>query len=346
MKFKYWTKSTLKISILLFLILLIINYIVNPNMKFDNKSLKNNYFSTIEYAKKLKIKLSDDKYTLIFGTSRSALVSNDTLNSEVLNIGVIYGSPHSVYTFLSSLTKKEISNIKEIYYLVDLHTLNSNSKFVKNDDFMSDDSFIQSIKNLISINFQDLYRIYLKLKFTLFGSEYIVHENGYSVKKDSDIMALPKFNVSTDQKYDDSALEKLKIINDFCIKNNLKITYYTATFIDEWLSKQVDPNIIIERWSKILDLGIKGFYGLWYIPEVSSINKEGKYNFSDYSHMNYNTLKYVYENYILNENKKYYIENKEELIKTITDIDNKIGGFEKYNLINAYNIQKVNNEQK
>ena len=60
--------------------------------------------------------------------------------------------------------------------------------------------------------------------------------------------------------------------------------------------------------------------------------------------MNYNTLKYVYENYILNENKKYYIVNKEELIKTITDIDNKIGGFEKYNLINPYNIQKVNNE--
>lgn len=69
-----------------------------------------------------KERLQQAPYTLVFGTSRSHLFSDDLLGESVLNLHAVYGWPISVRTFLYSLTPDHTRHIRRIIYLLDFHT--------------------------------------------------------------------------------------------------------------------------------------------------------------------------------------------------------------------------------
>ncbi len=81
------------------------------------KSFSASPLSTQSFADRLR----HGRYALIFGTSRSSLISSRHFHGEALNFHALYGHPRSVSEFLRSLGPQQIENITEIFYLLDLH---------------------------------------------------------------------------------------------------------------------------------------------------------------------------------------------------------------------------------
>ena len=104
----------------------------------------------------------------------------------------------------------------------------------------------------------------------------------------------------------------IKKINQFCIQKGIKITYITPTFPDEILYK-TNLDLEKEMLLKLLDVGIKEFYALYWVDNVSNLKQKDYYlSFFDHGHMNYNAIDSVMNN-IVGKNNIYRIKNSKDL---------------------------------
>ena len=92
--------------------MILINFICNKkiyNILFNKNSKV--YFSDSINTSILAKKLETEKYSIIFGTSRSHQLQYDDSGINILNFsGSLYGNSLNVLDFLNQLNKKQISN--------------------------------------------------------------------------------------------------------------------------------------------------------------------------------------------------------------------------------------------
>jgi len=324
MKPKQWNFNLILFFFIIYSITILIYYIVNPYQIFEYSITKKKFFySQNEYPIKLFNKLKTKKYSLLFGTSRSQRVQTDGTNTPILNLASLYGNPLSVLDFLHQLNQKQIKNIDKIYYLVDDHCLNGYDTTDEHSHYKKI-NFHKSLKiydltNLLEINQDKIARIIDDIKYNFFKQNtYVLTENG-AMNRVND---LEYYNVpdiyktkSTRQYYEEDGLNALIEVNNFCIKNNLTISYYTPTHFDKY-DKLMNPKIIYKKWSYLLDNGIDSFYALWYIDDISNLIKDNHYvAFSDkHSHMNNFYVHKVFIDNVVKDSRQYKVSNKKELI--------------------------------
>lgn len=106
----------------------LIVYLVDPYGEFNHPLWKMRTFkSTPLVTLSLSASLREGPYSLVFGTSHSAIIQPKYFNGKALNFHALYGNPRSVADFLDSLDPRQINNIREIFYLLDIHVYGSNT---------------------------------------------------------------------------------------------------------------------------------------------------------------------------------------------------------------------------
>lgn len=313
---KKWIKYWLYILLIL-PVIYAINYIVNPSQVFDHNILSN---YKLRYYPENSIQkyemLRNGKYSLVFGTSRSHLISSKMINSPMLNLHSIYGNPFSVMTFLSQLSDKQISNVKEIFYLIDLHAFND--KKIKDKINFKDYSHLKyTVKNLHKINIVDLYEN-IKINNTKNNLGYINQEGSQvyvNSKQSYHINELKNINKIDNQEYSQQDIEEIGRVDKFCKKNNIKITYFTPTFDIPSLLK-LDLEKEKNKLKDILNQGIDSIQVLYYIDSISNLEKDNRYlGFARFAHLNYFYQNIIVDKYILKDSDFYKVYNMDDLDK-------------------------------
>ena len=101
-------------------------------------------------------KLNDEKYSIIFGSSRIQQVSSSIVKENLLNLNYIYARPDAIYDFLKKLDQNHWENIERIYVSLDLHSLTTEKYFVNVEEIFIEtpklEFLLQTIKESISFN--------------------------------------------------------------------------------------------------------------------------------------------------------------------------------------------------
>lgn len=273
-------------------------------------------------------KLESEKFSLVFGTSRSHQIQYDNSEINILNLsGSLYGNSLNVLNFLKQLNEKQISNIVSIYYLVDDHILNG---YDKNDPYSKykEQDYSQNIHLLkvgffLSLNINKIKNLLKAVKYNILNdSGYYINTTGSMVRehKNENSNIPNEFKImSTSQFYTEEGIEGLIKVNYFIEKNNIPIKYFTSTHMMQY-AELFNTNIMYEVWSQLFDGGIKEFYALWYINGISDYIKDDKYvAFKDLAHLNEYYKHQVFIENVVNNNPKYLIKNKIELNTYIND---------------------------
>ena len=219
----FFSAIVISISMYLFSIL------IDPFGESQTKEQKLKIFasSVLTIDRYLK-QLSEKKYTLIFGTSRSNLISSEQFGGPVLNLHVVYGNPYSVSGFLERLEGGHLKNVSEIYYLLDFFTFDGVERAHKKIEYKSLlDRFMYRFSNLgnyfwvaistVKSNLISDYSYYI----TIDGSRKNVADS----EREPEFRLIHGLELYTNITFD--ALEQLGMIEKFCKRNNLKITYFT-----------------------------------------------------------------------------------------------------------------------
>lgn len=294
-------------------------FIINPMFKFNNNFMPNNKIGySPEFSKFSFNKLKKNKLNLVFGTSRSHYIDSEILEKLTLNLHSVYGNPIAVYNFLTQLNRKQIQNINQIYYLVDVHILtNQDKKFLIDYDKIDLSSYFLT-------SFQELKNIYKSFNISYYMTDFGTPKN---IKKDLSVhpKEVPKSILKVNNQK--VAIKKLIQIQKFCKKNNIEIVFFTPTLPKETL-KLLDINKLFNTWKLILNSGLENVFQLWWVDNVSElIDQNGRYlAFRDMSHLNYNYQKNIVQRILIKKeyNQIYYIENQKDLKKYFNELKKKI----------------------
>ena len=294
-------------------------YIVNPEFYYDNNlMIKNKIGYDSSFIKKLREKLNEKNYSLIFGTSRSHTLQKNIIGEDTLNMHAIYGNPYSVYEFLTNLNRNQLENINKIYYTVDLHTFNGKDSYKYIDYSNAENKSIIKVLNI---------KDFLAIHASFFSDGYISELGHKILDSDKSISVnFHKYDKShLPQKFTEDAIAVFKKIVSFSRLNKIPLVITTPSFSADML-KHIDMKLLYSKWKKILATGLEGFYALWYVDGVSNQIIDNKYvAFYDTTHMNYKFQKKIFEEFVLNDNKKYFIKNEFDLNNLIREIKTKIG---------------------
>ncbi|KIL97737.1 hypothetical protein CCC_00798 [Paramagnetospirillum magnetotacticum MS-1] len=83
---------------------------------------KPRYAVRVLTARRLAAKLEEGPYDIVFGTSRSAMLSRDATDRPTLNFYPVYGNPRMVMDVLEHLGPRQAGHVGTIYYALDLPT--------------------------------------------------------------------------------------------------------------------------------------------------------------------------------------------------------------------------------
>ena len=285
MLFRKFFKSTLITIPTIFLILLSVYFFSNlvNEKKIIIKNWKSNKMS-INQVKIILNKLNSKKGILLFGTSRTNLVSSEILRTNIYNMHFIYSHPKDVGLFLEKLNTKQIDNIDKIYFLIDYHTLEK--KYLRENDinvYFEKQTNLQwalnKLKNL------DHKKIFESLNFIFNGLignyDYYVNEEG-SVISNKEI----KWDGGSPTKkehFNEYKFENyfyLNRIENFAKQNNIEIIFFTPIYPAKFFDKfEIKLDYFLRKILSNID-------NLYFFMYEKSISNNQEY-FIDESHLNY-----------------------------------------------------------
>ena len=319
MPYKKWVILLITTSIFVYGLLFLFYIIIDPDQIFNTHITKYKFGYTKYYSKHQYQKLKEKKYTLVFGTSRSQCLSSRALDINILNFHNIYGEPGDILNFLEQLDNQQIRHINHIYYLVSLTTMRDETSTLDYRKYDIWDKLNEAFP-LSNLSFKYLLRDIVNniRKNTIYyyvdddGSQFLYNKNKHTVLNER-IMQEKNWHLK-----DTNSIDTLLKLDHFCKENNIKITYYTPTYSDKYI---IRLDQIEYLWKRLLDGGIEGFYGLYYIDKVSNnIQKNHYVYFSDSSHLNYTMMNNIFEKIVMDKNTTYFIKNKEELKEYLNKI--------------------------
>ena len=245
MTYKGYVKLVLITSVSIYATLFILaKIIIDPYNEFNLLKLPIN---KIKYSISTKVtpyllsnKLLQDKYNLVFGTSRSSLIDSALLNTNTLNLSSgVYGNPTDIYHFLSNLSKQKLDNINTIYYLVDYHVFNTKQSYYENFSYPNT-LFLRIISSLKTFHVNDIESAYLTVKYNLKNyknykiSEYgnIIHDKLYLPTKKKNFV---NFVYTEPLTFSTKSFHDLKRLNEFCMKHQIPIIYFNLPIYSKYL---------------------------------------------------------------------------------------------------------------
>ena len=326
MKTTKWLQFLLLYCILILLCLGIFNFIIDPyqNNNYFSSNINKLKFFTSKNAINSHIKdLNYNKYTLVFGTSRSLRVTPDIINDKIITLNYVYGNPYCVNEFLLTLNDRQISNINRVIYNLSNHVFGE--KVCSEDLNINNYSFIDyfNLKTLensfrtIYFNLTNKYYNSVSNYGYVFDNENIKYFSPIKLSNrsyQSQLKLLKKTNLSID-----SSFKELNRVDAFMKKNSIDILYYTDMTTDYYFSLLHLEDIIL--FNKRISENVDEFYAFNYIENFSD-------NYNNFSNASHATSKGMNEIFHLYTNKKYLI-NK-----------NTINSYINF-LIDKHNLSKV-----
>lgn len=294
----------------------ILYIIVNPEQKFDSSITKLKFFYTKEYSKKQFEYLKENKCMLVFGTSQTHMISSEMVGNKVLNFHNLYGEADDILNFLHQLNKKQLGNITNVIFLIDLR-----AGAVRRDSDLIDYNNSFSIPTL---DMNSIDRIFLDI-----AQNYIYPINSYlnrdgSIKylNDNEHIKIKHINTYSRAllKYDERLIDKIIEINNLLKANHIKTTIITPVVNDVYI-KSIDFSDLSYFFASLLNKGVDNIGLYYYIDGISNIkNNDNEYvSFIEQEHLNPHFVKKWLFEYILTKN-KYLISNEKELALYINEM--------------------------
>ncbi len=226
-----WTIRTLStLAILVIGLIVAVNFVIDPYGEFRliegdyNKfKLKAEKTTALQVASKLY----DGKYALVFGSSRTMLLSSDMMKEPILNFSTsIYNNPGDILALLKMLDEKQLSNITHIYSLVDINGFH----YTKTAEEMTNKVtlLLETIRNLGPNKFEDAWDCIAVNTKQYNSTDYPKNIDSYGSlhKKDTPYNAKePFFSSHFVTPY---FLKSLNELSSFCSTKKIKTTFFTT----------------------------------------------------------------------------------------------------------------------
>ncbi len=283
---KKWVIKTLSTLILIVSVLVFtINILIDPYGEFrliewDHNILKLKSEKTT--ALQVATKLYTDKYALIFGSSRTMLLSSEIMEEPTLNFSTsIYNNPGDILAFLKILDKQQTKNITRIYVLIDVNGFH----YTKSAPFLNSKNRlrIEKIRNIGPQKIKDAWEcLYTNRYENKFINNNYIDDFGTLHKQSSHFVN--KDLIFSSGTITEFYTHSLKEIASFCKRNKIKVTFFTVPWFKSFPEEQ----------EKILNniLLIAGNAAGEYIDLQKEIFFAGNKNlYSDPSHLNIRGLK-------------------------------------------------------
>ncbi len=242
------------------------------------------YASRVLTAGAMLHRLDRESYALVFGTSRSAMVSAAATGEPTLNLYSIYGNPRAVLDFLNRLDGPRSGHVREIFYLLDRHTFCQGCG-IEEVDYTSFWSVLlyklahfPETANRLPL---DLIR---NIKIAMGRADLVGGENGALLSRDPAAFdgswtkrPIPPF---PPKPFEDGTLALLGEIDALAHRRGWTIHYYVPTLPDAAVAGLDHATLAAEkrRFLKVLP----GYHDLSRIEGIS----EDPANFSDAHHLN------------------------------------------------------------
>jgi len=325
-------KIILRFFLFLFLIIILliifVNYIIDPKMEnnyfrhsFNEKKFDFGFYSSFVMYDKLK----NDKYVLVFGTSRTGRLGKDSIKDNVLNFSTsLYGYPEKVYNFLSKLDEKQILNITKVFYLIDFHTF---GKSLGETNMVYGDFFLKNVYSMYTFNQNKIWSAISTTQKNIlgdtnkyiseFGYEIVDEELDFIPEKSTGDIRLYRTVVLDKVSYSDKQFEYLEKIDIFSKKHNIKVKYFTPVFNDIFFKAIYERGFFDIYISKVLNK-IDKLYSFLYMDNISNDNKY----FFDVGHYKMEVQNLMIKN-MENENSEYVLNklNKDDYLEKLKKIN-------------------------
>lgn len=284
-----WTILTLSmLAALVVSLIVIVNFIIDPYGEF--RLIEGNYNKLKLKAEKttalqVASKLNDGKYALVFGSSRTMLLSSEIMGEPILNFSTsIYNNPGDILALLKMLTKKQLANITNIYFLVDINGFH----YTATAPEMSSRSrlFLETLRNIGPKKIEDAWDC-LVANSKQYGTENFpnnIDSYGTLHKVEKPFHAKdPFFSSHFVTPY---YLKSLRNISIFGKQNKIKTLYFTTPWFQPFVQEQQNKiNSILDKAALAsggllnfqLRTNLTGNSTLFYDP--SHLNKKGLINF-------------------------------------------------------------------
>lgn len=294
--FKWTLYFSLLTSFLLFLFIELIDpYGENHNRLGFERTFSNRPLRTAKYLDTL----SKEPHTLIFGTSRSVRITPDIVRSPIINLQVIYGNPYAVIDFLHRLDTRQVNNVIQIYYLLDMHVFNG-KEFYDPVDYES--PLFRIIYKIKKLNTRSIEKAVEKVKLNFSGSfPFYIHEKGYQVSLVKKDWFIPPFKTDC-QVFTEDTIAQLKEIDRFAKHHGIDIVYFTPVLSEEYI-RLMDFDLFLEQKKMFLKY-IEGFYDFTFVTGLS----DNHTLLDDPSHLSYDGLKLLFDQHFVPE--QYVTEKK------------------------------------
>lgn len=277
-----WTIKTFSaLATIVVSLIITINFVIDPygEFRFFEKSY-NKLKLKAEKTTALNIasKLEHDKYALVFGSSRTMLIDREILGQPVLNFSSsIYNNPGDILALLKMFNQRQLKNITEIYYLIDINSFHYRST---SPEMTSKSTLLlETLKNIGPVKIKDAWKC---VKTNLEGyskTEYPnnVDEFGSLHKLEKEFNEkIPFFNSHYITNF---YLKSIADILAFCNKQAIKITFFTLPWQRAFPGNQQKK---IESYIPKILLACQRYYNF----QLNSPLTGNKKYFADPSHLN------------------------------------------------------------
>ncbi len=228
------------------------------------------------------------------------------LGRNVLNFHNLYGEPDDIINFLNQLNERQIENVTEIVYLIDLR-----AGIYRKDEILI--NYTEDDSSIPKINLTSLVRIFKDIKQNNGHPTFLNVDGSLEYVNPASHISKIHSYPNTVIKYNTELINNIAQINNFSNENNINIYFITPVMNDVFL-KSIDLSELSKFYSLLLIRGVKKIGLYYYIKGISDVkNKNGEYiSFVEKDHINQFYFKKWLFDYILTDN-KYIISNQNEL---------------------------------
>lgn len=282
MTVRTWAISTVAaIAALMFTLIFTVNILIDPygefrifEGNFNELKIKAKKTTALQVAKQL----NEHKFALVFGSSRTMLLSSEFMGKSLLNFSTsIYNNPGNVLSFLNMLSNRQIKNITHIYFLIDVNGFN----YTARDPEMSSSSALrmESLRNIGPQKLKDAWKCINANLGQKSETKRPNHIDSKGILHKVDKEYKQSHYVFNSNYVSNFYLDSLAKIAEFSKGHKITTTFFTVPWVNphaKIFTKKLEP--IFQKIANVCDKLYR------FDVEKKYINKYGL--FSDHSHLN------------------------------------------------------------
>ncbi len=241
------------LAALIISLIITVNLIIDPYGEFrliegDYNKLKLKAEKTT--ALQVASKLNDGKYALVFGSSRTMLLSSEIMGEPILNFSTsIYNNPGDILALLKMLSHKQLANVTNIYFLVDINGFH----YTKAATEMSSKSrlFLETLRNIGPEKIEDAWNCLVANNKQYGADNFPNNIDSYGTLHKIDKPYHEKSPFFSSHFVTPYYLKSLKAVSTFCADHAIKSTFFTAPWQQPFIRPlQIKADAILSQAAK------------------------------------------------------------------------------------------------